>query len=318
MEKLRRILTKEYGLDVQEVRRMSAGVGGETYGVQTPQGKFVYKIADANEMNHPETEPEICNYLFEKGLPVSRFIKNKAGSLVTPYDDKRVSHLQNYVEGKTFLANSAPEWFMRQSPVLLGKIHTALGGYKKLPMGIGPDFFKYMTPERARESYLHSYKEAQRRGEEGILEDLEVRLRFQEKIADWKFDLEKLTYSNSHGDYTVNQIICGKEKINAVIDWTSACVHPVIWEITRSFFSAEHSCAEGEINEAQFRDYVEGYCSEAMLTKYDKDNLLRLYCYQIGVCDYYAQYLSADEDKKDEYLSQAKFATKVMRNQLMV
>ena len=313
-KKMSQVLLQEYGLDVQQVRQMTTGVGGDTYLVQTSRDKFIYKIADANEINHPEAEPEICNFLFEKGIEVSDFLKNKSGHFVTPYDDKRVSHVQKYIEGKVFPMNTAPEWFMIQTPTLLGRIHNELRDYKELPMGIGKEFFKYMTPDSARQSYLHSYETAKQIDETEIIEDLEFRLQIIGKMSDWNFDLSKLTYCNSHGDYTINQIICGENKVNAVIDWTCACMQPVIWEITRSFYMAEPTCSNGKLNESNFRDYVDGYCSIAPLTQYDRDNLLRLYYYQIAVCDYYSQYLSADPHKKDEYLLQAKFATNVLKN----
>ncbi len=70
-----------------------------------------------------------------------------------------------------------------------------------------------------KNSYHHSYELAKTKEEKQIfLNDLEFRLKIVEKIRDWKFDLQKPTYCNSHGDYTVNQIICGEDKINAVID----------------------------------------------------------------------------------------------------
>lgn len=75
-----------------------------------------------------------------------------------------------------------------------------------------------MTPESAIKSYRHSYELAKQERETDILIDLEIRLKIVQKIRDWKFDVQKLTYRNSHGDYTVNQIICGKDQINAVVD----------------------------------------------------------------------------------------------------
>ncbi len=314
LAKTEEILKNEYGLDVQELKRMTTGVGGDTYQVQAVQGKFIYKIADSNEMNRPEAEPEICEYLLAHGIEVSCFMRNRYGQFVTPYDENRVSHLQSYVEGKVFSMNEAPEWFMRETPVLLGRIHQVLRDYPELPMGIGKEFFQYMTPENARQSYFRSYERTKQQGETDILEDLECRIRVIEKIADWTFEAEKLTYCNTHGDYTVNQIICGENKVNAVIDWTCACRHPVIWELTRSFFLAEPECAQGRLPEAKLREYVEGYLSIAPLTPYDKEHILKLYLYQLGVCDYYAQYLDAEACKKDEYLQQARFATKVLKN----
>jgi len=314
MEMLPIYLKQEYGIKALSIEQMTTGVGGDTYKASDDSAAYIVKLADTNKMNHPEIEPDICNYLLEKKIPVSKFLKNKSGDYVSLYDDKRVSHVQSFVEGKVFYMNSVPDWFMEQSPVLLGRIHNALQDYKKLPVGIGEDFFKYMTPQNAKQSYINSYEKANTIGDCEILEDLDFRIKFLDKIVNWTFDVDKLTCCNSHGDYTVNQIICGDGKINAVIDWTSACVHPVIWEITRSFYLAEPTCGDGNLDETKFKEYVRRYCSEASLTQYDKDNLFKLYYYQLGVCDYYSQYLGAEDSKKEEYLMQAKFATKVLKN----
>lgn len=313
-ERIKQILFQEYGFEVFDIHKMTAGVGGDTFLIDTHQGRFIYKIVDVNEMNHPEEEPEICSFLFQRGLEVPDYLKNKSGTFVTSFDGKRVSHMQKYMEGKVFAMNEATDWFMVQSPLLLGRIHNELRQYKELPMGIGENFFRYMTPENAKNSYRHSYELAEQRVETDILEDIEFRLKIIQKVSDWKFDLQKPTYCNSHGDYTVNQIICGEGKVNAVVDWTCACRHPVIWEITRSFFYAEQSCIDGQYDEVKFKDYVKHYCCVASHTQYDIDNLMRLYLYQLAVCDYYSQYLNADIYKKDEYLLQARFATKVLRN----
>lgn len=317
-ERVRQTLLQEYGLEICDIHEMTTGVGGDTFFINARQGRLIYKIVDANEMNRPEEEPKICDFLFQRGLEVSQFLKNRSGNWVTSFDGKRVSHVQKYVEGTVFGMNQAPDWFMAQSPMLLGRIHNELRKYKQLPMGIGEAFFRSMTPENAKRSYRHSYELAKQKGETGIFDDLEFRSKIIEKIRDWRFDLDKLTYCNSHGDYTVNQIICGENKINAVIDWTCACCHPAIWEITRSFFYAEPSCVDGQYDKAKFKDYVERYCSVAPLTQYDRNNLIKLYIYQLAVCDYYSQYLNADIHKKEEYLIQARFATKVLQNNIVL
>ena len=312
--KIEELLVKKYGLKAQEILQMTTGVGGDTYKICMKNSHFILKVSDVNEMNHPEEEPTICDFLLGRGIPVSEFLRNVAGDFVTPFDERRVCHVQKFVEGRVLGMNEAPEWFLQQTPVLLGKIHKELQDYKELPVGIGENFFQYMTPERARESYRQSYKKAKHAGETDIMEELEIRLKVLEKVSDWSFDVGKLTYRNSHGDFTVNQIIAGQDRINAVIDWTCACRQPVIWEITRSFFYAAPGCAEGGYDDRVFQDYVDRYCSEATLNAYDRDNLLKLYFYQLAVCDYYAQYFGAEASRKDEYLQQARFATKVLKN----
>lgn len=312
-DKISSAIEASYGLTVSSIAPISVGVGGDTYRISTAQGDYIYKIVDANEMNHPTAEPELTGYLRNHGIPVSEFVRNAEGNWVTHFDG-RVSHLQKYIPGHTFPMTSAPEWFMAESPKLLARIHNTLRGYPPLPVGIGKNFFQYMTPERAEASYRQSLARATAVGETHILEDLKHRLDILNKIRGWRFDCAKLTCANSHGDFTVHQVLCGETSIHGVIDWTSACVHPVIWEITRSFFYADPSCRDGSYDVERFAAYVSAYSELAPLNDYDRANILRLYYYQLAVCDYYAQYLDAEGAKKAEYLQQAQFATRVLLN----
>ncbi|MCD2348576.1 hypothetical protein LQK79_18080 [Clostridium guangxiense] len=87
--------------------------------------------------------------------------------------------------------NTAPQWFMEESAVILGKIHKALEGISPL-------------------------------SEQNII-DLEYRIKLLDKVKDIKLNIDKFTYKNTHGDYFISQILCGEDSINAVIDFTSAC-----------------------------------------------------------------------------------------------
>lgn len=312
-EQIRNLLKQEYNLEATLIKPMTTGVGGDTFLIETGNGKYVFKLADINEINRPEMEPEICSFLFQKGLAVSEFYKNKSDEYLVKMPDDRCGHLQGFIEGNVFSMNRAPEWFMGQSALLLGKLHRALCDYRELPVGIGKDFFYYMTPANALKSYRKSLTKAMESKENDIVEDLEFRITLTEQFPEMEFELEKLTYRNTHGDYTVNQIICDDNNIKAVIDWTCACRHPVVWELTRSFFYASPSCANGGFDEAEFKEYVRAYGSVLALNQYDMKKLLALYYYQLAVCDYYKQYLDADEEKKQEFLMQARFATNVLR-----
>lgn len=314
ISEIKKILFDNFNLHISNVKKVTSGVGGYTYIITSSEGNFIYKISSLDEMNHPDLEAELCDYLFKSGIPVAEFIKNKDASFHVKQNDKLLGHLYRFVEGKVYKMNAAPEWYMEQTPILLANIHNKLKSYKELPEGIGSNFFKFMTPDSSKKSFVDSLEKVKKSGESELVNDIEFRIKFLEKIKNWKFDMSKLTIRNTHGDFTINQIVCGKDKVNAVIDWTCACRHPVIWEITRSFYYAEPSCSEGKLDKNKFKEYVDRYCSVAQLNEYDKENILKLYYYQIAVCDYYSQYLGAEEDKKEEYLIQARFATKVLRN----
>lgn len=111
-------------------------------------------------------------------------------------------------------------------------------------------------------SYDKSLKIALEKGkDEIIVEGLQYRIGLLERLPKYQFDLERLTCQAAHGDYFISQWICGEGKIEAaVIDWTTACVHPVIWEILHSYVYAAPECKEGQIDMTNLVGYVKEYC----------------------------------------------------------
>lgn len=307
------LLKHHYGIDCLEIEKSPVGAGSDIYFVTCSDGKYVVKYPASSAINHPEAEPELCEYLLEKGIPACQFMRNQEGKFLTVDESGRQFHVQRFIEGKMYDLNTAPDWLMAESARMLGQIHAALREYAGLPAGIGADFFKYMTPERALESYRRSLANAQCRGDRKIIEDLQYRIDLMQRFPAYKFDLNELTCCATHGDYFISQIICGDEKINAVIDWTTACVHPVVWEIVRSFVYAAPSCKEGQIDMDEFLRYVAEYRKLATLNEYDLLCMVRLFYYQIAVCDYYGQYYASTADNRDIYLHQAVFSTKLLR-----
>lgn len=307
------LLTGQYGLNVDSAKKSTVGAGSDTWFVTCEDGKYVVKFPSESNINNPELEPKLCEFLLEQGIPVCQFIKNKEGTYVSMDEAGRVFHVQKFIEGTMYDWHEAPEWLLTESAAMLGKFHAALKHYEGLPTGIGEGFFKYMTPERALSSYRESLKIAQTEEDAEAVSDLQYRIELMQRFPEYTFDLKQLTCQSTHGDYFISQLLCGENKINAVIDWTTACVHPVVWEIVRSYVYAAPSCKEDQIDMDEFVRYVAEYCNYAKLTEYDLRNMVHLFYYQIAVCDYYGQYYEADADNRYIYLQQAKFSTKLLR-----
>jgi len=307
-----KIIRSHYGMEVIEATKLTVGAGSNTYSVVTDFGKYILKNANINEANNPLNEPQLCEHLLAKGLPVSEFIKDVDGNYVFTYDGN-IYHMQKFVEGKNYEWNEAPNWLLCKSAQTLGKIHTALTDYIALPIGIGENFFKYMTPLIALASYEKSYNHARQINDEISAEDLSFRLELMKRFCVPDIRLDKLTCKNTHGDYFISQLICGENKINAVIDWTTACIHPVVWEVIRSYAYAAPECRNGDIDIARFLCYVKEYLSFSALTKADIKMMPYLFYYQISVCDYYKQYYQSTADNREIYLHQAVLSTKLMK-----
>lgn len=312
-DNIKQILSEQYSLEVIGVEKTTVGAGSDTWFVTCRDGKYVMKYPAESEINHPNQEPQLCEYLNEQGIPVCQFLKNKQGEYLSTDTQEKIFHVQKFIPGKTYEWNNAPKWLLMEMAGLLGKIHTALKDYQDLPVGIGEQFFRFMTPQNALHSYEKSLLIAREQQDEEVISDLQYRIGLMQHFPAYNFDLQQLTCQGTHGDYFISQLLCGENKINAVIDWTTACVHPIVWEIVRSYTYAAPSCKDGRIDMEEFVEYVREYCRYAALTRYDLANMVYLFYYQMAVCDYYGQYYSAKADNRYIYLQQAQFFTKLLK-----
>lgn len=309
---MQQLLKKHYGFNVNTIHQVENGVGGETYTIDTDQGVYILKRVADNGMNHPQNEPLLVETLVAAGIPVARFVPTLDGEVIWTDDRGQMYHLQQRILGSIFTAHTAPDWLLWNSARLLGRIHQTLTSLPSLPVGIGDDFFRLMTPQRAESSYQTSLQWALQAGEQSIVRDLQYRIKLLPFLQEVTIDIQKFSRGNTHGDYGIHQIICAENHIQAVIDWTSACVHPFCWEVIRSFSYAEPSCRDGVISNVRFQQYLENYLSEYPLSGYDLRMMPYLYMYQLGVSDYYHQYFTATTSNRQIFLFQACFSTRLL------
>lgn len=307
------LIESQYGLHLRAMRKSAVGAGSDTWFLDCREGAFVLKFPAASAINHPEAEPALCAFLRERGIPACDFLKNIQGGYLSRAADGRMFTVQRRLPGITPAWHTASEALLLESARLLGQIHCALQYYPPLPEGIGAQFFEHMTPQRAAESYRRSLTTAVERGDEQTARELRWRIGLMQRLPAPCFDLTRLTLRNTHGDYFISQFLCENGHLSAVIDWTAACVHPVIWEVMRSFTYAAPACREGVIDRALLARYVEAYCRYGALNDYDLQNLEALYAYQIAVCDYYGQYDASGADNRSIYLAQARLATRLLQ-----
>ena len=307
-------LREQYALHPRECERAALGVGSQTWFADCAEGRMVVKFPDADAISHPEQEAALCEHLLAQGIPASRFVRSCDGTVLCVGADGRKFHVQRFETGRSYAYHTAPEWLLDASAAMLGRIHQALRDYPELPVGIGADFFRYMTPDSARSSYERSLFMARKQGDAILAAELEYRIALMQRMPPFSMDLTRLSCLNTHGDYCINQLICGEGRINAVIDWTAACVHPAVWEIIRSYVYAAPECAAGRIDPVGLRRYVDVYMACAPLTAEDQTAMMPLFFYQLAVCDYYGQYYASQAPNRDIFLHQARFSTALLRH----
>lgn len=301
-----------YGKTLLEYESIHNGVGSEVYKVVTTSGVFILKNPTRDQINNLEAELDICKYLNDHDIKVSVFEKSVEGKYVVSHKQEIYS-LQKYIDGHIYPFNETPDWLMVEAAKKLGFIHEIMKNYHKLDIGIGKSFFEYTRSQSTLHSYLNTLEIAKQKNDVEIIKDLEYRIELIKRRKFGDINIEDLTCLNTHGDYNVSQIICGDNVIDAIIDWTSACVHPIVWEIMRSYVYAEPTCIDGKIEIDKLIKYINAYLITGTLKKKDIMLMSELFFYQLVVCDYYGLYYSDIVLNKHVMLHHATFSTKLMR-----
>lgn len=106
-------------------------------------------------------------------------------------------------------------------------------------------------------------------------------------------DMSKLTVMNIHADYSVLQFIYKDGKINAIIDFVSACKMLVVWEIIRFYSYIDSKTKEGKIDIDNLVEYVRSFTWYVKLNKYDYKFMSYLYLVQLLASKFgYKQYIT--------------------------
>ena len=312
-EQLKNRIYKLYGFEIASMEMSDYGAGSLTYFVTANNQKYVVKYPSDNEMNHPELEPRLCDYLCKHGIPASRFIENLQGKVLSIDENGRRFHVQKFIDGVTYPYNNAPDFLLEKAPELLAEIHETLKDFEKLPEGICTDFFQYRKPEKTIKSFQRSLQITIKNGDDENAEDIRDIIKILNHFPKYEFDVSKFTYGNTHGDYMISQLICTDNDIKGIIDWTTACRYPLVWEVVRSYIFMAPECKEAMLHIEKFERYLKAYLKKGRLNRYDIENAGRLFFYFLAVCDFYGQYYQSLAKNRVIYLEQAKLSKNMLK-----
>jgi len=303
---LARLLEKHYNLHVRSITHVDEGVGGEVYVVEADAGRFVLKGTPQGAAR-ADNEPHVAEHLARQGVPVAEYLRTGDGEWFVRRG-KTQYLLQRFVEGKVYAYHEAPMWLLPESARMLGKIQAALAGYEPLPPVFGQNHFDFLRSDAPRASYMKTLAKAKKAGDASVIADVEFRLSRLHKTRERSYDYTRFTVGNTHGDFKIQNIICGEGRIAAVIDLSSACRLPLCMEVIRSYtHAAPEPDAEG------LRAYTEEYLRHAPLNDYDLQNMPYVFRDQLLALDFYGQYYNSKHPNRADFLAQARYATGVLR-----
>jgi Ser/Thr protein kinase RdoA (MazF antagonist) len=290
---------------------LSGGYGSQTYYVQSDKGAYILRHVGQNERN-PEEYEALVSELKNGNVPVPEVIFTKDGSYCVT-SENNAYQLRTFAEGKTYSRNSAPPWLLVDSACMLGRIQRCMEKLPPLPEGINKAYFQYFTPERAEQNHLHSLKIANEMHDTEIADAINNKIMMIHSLKKIDFDFDKLTCKNTHGDYKLQNIVCLKDKINSVIDFMSPCIHPVCWEVMRSYALADPECADGCINIENFKKYIACFLEYGTLNDDDLKLMPSVFFYQNVVADYFGQYYAMENKNRLNLLNDTFFSLKLCK-----
>lgn len=277
------LIKSNYNLNVSSIKLLDSHFGTDIYTVITDVGKYIVKVLPLYFENATNEGP-ITEFLFGHGLKVAKLLKSKNGDYITKTSDFQFT-VQEYIDGETLRINSAPEWFMEKSAEFLGKSTLLLRDYPQLPLKFGKDFFSADTVISKKQQYITESERAKESGKLKIASVWENQIRHLDKISGFHIDTDKLTYTNSHGDYHIGQAIV-KNKDITVIDWTSACRLPICFEVITSYVFASPACAEGAVDADGLSRYIRTFTKHFPLTEYDIKTMPFVLYFWHCMCNY--------------------------------
>jgi len=175
------IIENKYDLKVSEIKLLDKHFGTELHLISTQTGKYIVKVLPLY-MENVKNEGELTEYLYNHGIQVARFLKSKNDTYVVKMSEYQFT-VQQFIDGKSLLVNTAPDWFLCKSADFLGQTVLLLKDYKDLPLRFGRGFFSSKTVCRKIRQYQKELVRAKKAKDWDIVPAWENQIRYQEERA---------------------------------------------------------------------------------------------------------------------------------------
>lgn len=305
---MKEIIKEKYGIEVIDLEKIDRGSASITK-IITKNINYIFKeIQDKYNNEFIIKEIDVINFLSKRNMKVPKYIQCLNGDYYFEHNG-RVVIMQEFIDGYTIDNNNGTYEQIIESAKYLGLIVKELEDYKQLWSWDTSKWFEneYLTNAISKHEELLSYFD-ENKHQDWVKKDIEDKIEMAKaligNINQFK-DIDKITYKNSHGDYSVQQFIYKNGKISAIIDFISAACLPICWEVIRSYSYIDVECKEGSMNIETLVEYVKEFMKYVPLNEYDLKYMPYIYLVQILDSTYgYKQYLKKDNDKILEFAKQ--------------
>lgn len=277
-------IENNFGVKINNLTLLDSHFGTDIFLAETENGKFIVKKLPIY-MSNVKNEGRVTDFLRQSGIKVPYFLKLGNGDCNLIVDDAQIT-VQEFIEGRTLSLNEATDVFLKTQIELLGKINNALIKFEDLPLRFDKNFFTKRNAKNKLKAYKKELKKVKSTNDFNVISKYEEQIKHLKKVASFKIDTSKLTYTNSHGDYNIRQIVIDNDEL-AVVDWSSACKLPICLEIASSYAFASPKCADGSIDSNELIEYIRTYTKHFKLSKYDLECLPYVFYFWHTMCNYH-------------------------------
>ena len=310
------LLEEEYGIEAINVEKIDRGTAN-IFKIFTKEKDYILKeFSEGRTEESVIKETNIINFLKNKNINVPVYVKSKQDSYYIKYES-RIVILQQYINGYTMENNTGDYSKTIESAKILGKMTKALETYENLDdEGIIEKWFSKESLEKGIKKLVELKNDLNEDNPYKITfeRDLEDKIKMSKDMIDnFNFNIiKKMTIMNSHGDYSVQQLIYNDKNETTVIDFETAKKLPVIWEVMRSYSYIDKKAKNGELDIDTLVDYVKEFSKYIQLNEYDLKYAAQIYLIQIVSSAFgYKQY--NDDYSKTGLLEFALFRTNLCR-----
>lgn len=300
-KEMKEVIKEKYNIEVIDLEKINRGSASITKIITKDKNYILKEFQDKYDKEFIIKEINIINFLKKRNIKVPKYISCKNGKYYF-FHNRRVVIMQEFIEGYTINNNNGTHNQIIESAKYLGLIIKELENYEKLYSWNINEWFnnKYLTDAIMNHKELLKYFDENKHYDwvkKDIEDKIQIALSLTNNINQFK-NIDKITYKNSHGDYSIQQFIYKDGKINAILDFISSAYLPICWEVIRSYSYIAPECKEGNMNIKTLTEYVKEFTNYVTLNEFDLKYMPYIYLFQILNSTYgYKQYLKEDNDK---------------------
>ena len=312
------LLRTQYNIEGNiEITKLNRG-SSNLFEINVNGKRYILKEFNSNKpVSLVEKEIRLIKYLQNGKLQVPQYIQLNDGRYYFIFNGKVVI-LQQFIEGYTVENNTGNYEQMMESATILGKLIRELIGYEGLEEeGIIDKWFSKKSVQIGVQKLEEEKKniKGDNKYKEQFIADFNDKILIANALID-QFDfgiIRRLSIMNTHGDYSIQQLIYNEGKLATVIDFETAKKMPIVWEIVRSYSYVDKNAEDGKIDTDNLIQYFKEVSKYVELNEYDLKFAPHIYLMQlIGSTFGYREY-NKDCSQKD-LLKFALFRTNLCRS----